>query len=73
MINSSVRKLRVNATGPSDYESVTTEVNIEYIHKWRPINHSFVIMLNCLTSLVSMYKIQTKICLKMRLVRIIST
>ena len=40
---------------------------IDRMHKWRPKKYSFVYVLIRLTSLVCMYKIQKKCCLRARL------
>ena len=48
-------------------------IHIDRMHKWRPKKYSFVYVLIRLTSLVGMYKIQKKCCLRARLASLIST
>ena len=48
------------------------KMTIDLIHKWRPIDYSFIFMLISLPNLVSMCKIQKNFYSKMRLGRLIS-
>ena len=57
------------------YSMVTLEIlhSIDRMHKWRPKKYSFVYVLIRLTSLVCMYKIQKKCCLRATLVSTYNT
>ena len=47
-------------------------LNIHRMHKWLPINYSFIFVLISLSSLISMQKVQKNFHTKMRLVSLIS-
>ena len=64
---------RCGPIGTTDTFTLLQPGDIDRMHKWRPKKYYFVYVLIRLTSLVCMYKIQKKCCLKARLVSLIST